>query len=368
MSMTFATNVVVDSDHNLNLQGMPVYHGTCSSAAGEVKVVTCNGFVLATGAVIFVTFDNTNSLAVASLTMNVNGTGAKPIKKMNNGALGNLRAVGELVKNVPYHFGYDGTNWVLLTGVDYYASNSNTIPSAQCETAAATAAKVASLTYYTLTANTWVHVNMRYANSYNGAITLNINSTGAKPIYINGAASSSSNKNLPAGTYIVYYNGTNFYFRTDGNITKTVSIGSASNWSAGSVPTLGTAIAADDITAWTTNTPTAVTKKTVVTSATFNTVVTGCTKKTVVTSASGATASYANGIATFTDGSFSTGDSVTVTTGASGSASTGDSVTVTAGTAASLSYTARSIPNVTSVGTAPSLTVTSTTVATGKGV
>ena len=85
-------------------------------------------------------------------------------------------------------------------------------------------------------------------------------------------------------------------------------------WSAGTVPTLGTAIPADDITAWTTNTPTS--------------------------------ASVAEG-----------------------------TLTITAGSAASLSYTAKSIPNVTSVGTAPSLTytarsipnisVTSTTVATG---
>lgn len=40
------------------------------------------------------------------------------------------------------------------------------------------------------------------------------------------------------------------------------------------------------------------------------------------------------------------------------SVTTGDSVTVTAGTAATLSYTARSIPNVTSVGSVPSLSYT----------
>lgn len=80
--------------------------------------------------------------------------------------------------------------------------------------------------------------------------------------------------------------------------------------------------------AWITNTPTAV------------------TKKTVVTSASGATAAYANGILTITDGSFSTGDSVSVI----------------AGTAAYLSYTAKSIPNVTAVGSMP--TFNTTTVAT----
>lgn len=98
--------------------------------------------------------------------------------------------------------------------------------------------------------------------------------------------------------------------------------------SAGTVPTLGTAIPADDIMAWITNTPTAV------------------IKKTVVTSASGATAAYANGILTITDGSFGTGDSVSVI----------------AGTAAYLSYAAKSIPNVTAVGSMP--TFNTTTVAT----
>lgn len=183
-----------------------------------------------------------------------------------------------------------------------------------------------------------------------------------------------------------YSNGKVREFNQDSATVGGYTIGTTSVGSASA----GTAIAADDITAWTTNTPTAVTKKTVVTSATFNTVVTGgsttavpniskktvvtgVTKKTVVTSASGATASYSNGILTITDGSFSTGDSCTVTTGdsvtvgtainaytslttgASGSATTGDSCTVTAGTAASLSYTARSIPNI---------SVSSTTVAT----
>ena len=90
----------------------------------------------------------------------------------------------------------------------------------------------------------------------------------------------------------------------------TGSVGSAS---------AGTAIPADDITAWTTNTPTVVTPATVVTSASFNTVVTSTT--------------YSNGV-------------LTIGTGVSGSASTGSSASVTAGTAASLSYTSKSIPNI----------------------
>ena len=96
-----------------------------------------------------------------------------------------------------------------------YDSNSDTIPSAYCGTAAGTAAKGASCTNFSLKPNSYIHVSFRYANSSAGAITLNINSTGAKPIYINGTASSANNYTLPAGTYIAFYDGTNYYFRTD---------------------------------------------------------------------------------------------------------------------------------------------------------
>lgn len=87
------------------------------------------------------------------------------------------------------------------------------------------------------------------------------------------------------------------------NTSKLVTTTVPNVTSVGSAPTLGTAIPADDITAWTTNTPT--------------------------------TASVANGV-----------------------------LTISAGSAASLSYTAKSIPNVTSVGSAPTLG-TAVTVATG---
>ena len=140
-----------------------------------------------------------------------------------------------------------------------------------------------------------------------------------RPIQMNGTEILGNNTtalNLKAGSNVTlsHSSGTVPIAATNTTYTaSTTSIGSAS---------AGTAIPADDITAWTTNTPTAV------------------TKKTVVTGASGATAAYANGILTITNGSFTTGDSVTVT----------------AGTAASLSYTAKSIPNI---------SVTSKTVATG---
>ena len=192
---------------------------------------------------------------------------------------------------------------------------------ASCTTAAGTAAKTASITAGTPSLEAGLRVSVKFSNANTASTpTLNINSLGAKNIFHKGAQiTTGSNKALLAGLVDFIYDGTQWhlvgnYLDTNTTYTaNTTSIGSAS---------AGTAIAADDITAWTTNTPTAV------------------TKKTVVTSASGATAAVANGVLTLTNGSFGTGDSVTVT----------------AGTAASLSYTSRSIPNI---------SVTSTTVATG---
>lgn len=95
----------------------------------------------------------------------------------------------------------------------------DTIPSGYCTTASGTAAKVAECTDYSLASKSFIEVIMKNANTSAGAITLNINGKGAKPIYINGSASSASNYTLPAGSYFVYYDGTNYYFRTDGKLT-----------------------------------------------------------------------------------------------------------------------------------------------------
>lgn len=99
-----------------------LFYGTCSTAAGTVaKVVECADFTadnLKAGAIIIVTFTATNSGAVANLTMNVNGTGAKHIKYINNGSLGNLSSAGYLKANTEYPFYYDGANWVVWMNVN----------------------------------------------------------------------------------------------------------------------------------------------------------------------------------------------------------------------------------------------------------
>lgn len=91
------------------------HYGTCSTAKGTAaKVVDIDGFKLVTGAVVWVRFTVTNTAAVANLTLNVNGTGAKHIKY--RGA--NLGSVGYLAAGRTYPFVYDGTYWELAGDID----------------------------------------------------------------------------------------------------------------------------------------------------------------------------------------------------------------------------------------------------------
>ncbi len=103
-----------------------IFYGTCATDAETLeKAVTCPSFTaedLVKGALIAVTFDYTNSGAVASLTMNVNGTGAQPIKCVRNGAIENIAKASDLLANTTRIFSYDNTNWTEIS-LDY---NTNT--------------------------------------------------------------------------------------------------------------------------------------------------------------------------------------------------------------------------------------------------
>ncbi len=186
-------------------------YGVCETAAATAaKTVDMTGFILFVGATVFVRFTYTNS--ASSPTLNVNGTGAKPLYQYGTTAVGtntstswNAGAVVALT--------YDGTGWLR----SYFLNSTYTVSSVWCNTAAGTAAKVSSnSSYYALRTGNVFELTLRYGNTYEGAITLNVNGTGAIPVFINGTASSVSNHTLPAGKYQVYYDGTVYHFRTDG--------------------------------------------------------------------------------------------------------------------------------------------------------
>lgn len=97
------------------------------------------------------------------------------------------------------------------------ALNRQVAYSATCSTAAGTAAKVATCTNFpTLAAGVTVTVRFSAANTSAGAITLNVNSTGAKTIYVNGAATA-------AGNQMLWASNANVTFTYDGTYWRVVS-------------------------------------------------------------------------------------------------------------------------------------------------
>ena len=229
-----------DGDVNASSMSIPV---TCSTAGAEsAKTVALEGFNLVKGAHLLITMANANTSASA-ITMNVNSTGAKTIRW--NGTVTSASAYAMTADT--YACYYDGTYWNMDNAREVYSArtasgcsgNSSTADTtrgtAYCTTAGDTQAKVASMRGYVLQNGATFPITFTNANSYNGVITLNVNSTGAKNVYINGAVTSSSNKTLPAGTYLCRYNGSYYYIDTSYFVTNARNANYAS--SAGSATT-----------------------------------------------------------------------------------------------------------------------------------
>jgi len=379
-------------------------YGTCATeAATAAKVVTLASFdTLATGVTVHVKFTNSNTASAP--TLKVGSTDAKTIKKYGTTDIGTT-AAASWVAGAVVSFTYDGTNWVMNTGVDTdttytaataapgnvassssqgsstnYARQDHTHGIALATGDAAGQVKIAGTNVTVKNINNAAYkdvstsipasgtaddaklptvaavkslvssstAGLTGAMHFLGLTTTNISTGNANTTAT--VSINSTNVTATDGSVVLYGQQEYVWGNNKWNLlgdegsyalkSNTVSVGSASGWSAGSVPTLGDAISADDITAW--NAGTVPTLGTAIAADD----ITGWTSNTPTS------ASVSNGTLTITAGSAAT---------LNYTARSIPNVT-NVGTAPSLSYTARSIPNVTNVGTAPSLTVTSTTV------
>ena len=192
-----------------------IFYGICKTAASTkakvAKLIDDTGFVLAEGTIVLIKFEN--AATSSTMTLNVNGTGAKTLYQYGTTLMNSGTTTTGWIAGAVVPFVYTGTGWHRF----YWSNTTYTITSVDCLTAAGTADKVSSNSvYYTAKAGNIFECTFRYGNTAASALTLNINKTGAKPIYINGEESSASNYTLPAGKYIVYYDGENYYFNTNG--------------------------------------------------------------------------------------------------------------------------------------------------------
>ena len=204
-------------------------YGYCETAASTAaKVVDMTDFKLYEGVTIHVKFANANS--ANNPTLNVNDTGAKAIVQYGTTAAGKTSETNGWYAGAVITLTYDGTSWVRDQGFNTNSTYSYMRPYGS--TAGATAEKTGTAGWrFQLTAGKYFMFTQYYDNTAQSALTLNIGSTGAKPIYINGQPSSASNYTLPGGQYLVYYDGTNYHFRTDDKIPGNIA-GNASTASS----------------------------------------------------------------------------------------------------------------------------------------
>ena len=226
-------------------------YGTCATEASTAaKIVTMSDYVLSTGGIVTVKF--TNALCT-SATMNINGKGAKPIYIKGSAVTANNAATVSAGDTA--YFMYDGTAYHLLgtdraatnpivnisrSGTTFTATrldgttftftqqdNNTTYTQAKlgqgygtCTTAEATAAKSVTLTGYELEPNGVVAV--KFTNGLCASATMSINGKTATPIYINGAAvTSTSCKEVLAGDLAFFiYDGSHYQFICTDRISK----------------------------------------------------------------------------------------------------------------------------------------------------
>lgn len=212
--LTTARNVDgVSFDGSANIH----HFGSCSTAAATAaKTVTLDdsmSFTLAKGASVFVKFTNANS--VASPTLAVNGTTAKAIMRYGTTAPSTSSKTSWEAGSV-VHLVYDGTYWQMvgwLNDDSTYTNASLGQGYGTCGTAEATAAKIVTLSGYDdLYSGGFVAVKFTYGLC--ASATMNINSTGAKSIFIDGAAvTAATAKRVLAGDIAYFiFDGTRYQF------------------------------------------------------------------------------------------------------------------------------------------------------------
>lgn len=211
------------------------FFGTSATAAtSRAKTSTIADFVAVRGTIVNIQFANANTYTAAAPRLNVSATGAMDIYLNGSAVDGDSAYLWDAGSTQSFVF--DGSHWRLAdtASTAKAIAAETTAEAAQTEvsqkmrlctssTAAATAAKVATLASgtLTLTAGATVQVTFAEANTAD-APTLNVGGTGAKPIITNGVAYAYWEA---GGTVIFTYDGTNWQVCSSPVYANTATIG-----------------------------------------------------------------------------------------------------------------------------------------------
>lgn len=153
--------------------------------------------------------------SASGFTININNLGAKPVYSSMAAA---SRETTIFNVNYTLLLIYDSTRvdggcWINYHG---YHSDSNTVPTGYCTTAAGTAAKSATCTHGYRDDDNYFPCLFRYANTAaNATLAIASYATTAAPIYVNGARTSSTNT-FGRGVILFLYHDGAYYCYNDG--------------------------------------------------------------------------------------------------------------------------------------------------------
>lgn len=168
------------------------YYTTCSTTASTAaKEITVSGWTPAAGDILGVLFSTANTAATP--TLKINGT-AKTIY-VGNSTINSTTNTLKWSANTFIVFMFDGTYFRYL----YARASAGVVPPdgaghwyGTSSSADGAAAKVGTISNFRLMAGATVSITFTYAQKSLQALTLNVNSTGAKAIYCHGTACSAS--------------------------------------------------------------------------------------------------------------------------------------------------------------------------------
>lgn len=177
-----------------------------------------------------------------------------------------------------------------ISATDYdvhWADQTQYYPSGYSTTGADKQTKQIACSSWTATAKSYLHILLTHANTYAGKLYFTVNAVNTYEVWINGVVSSATNYSLPAGTYIIYFDGSVFQVRTDGIIPASV------NGTAARIP-YGECNSTSTSTAFTATVPGITELKDGVTMLLYNGVVTSASGFTININGLGAKPSYSN--------------------------------------------------------------------------
>ena len=113
--MADISSIKLPDNTSYDIKAKKIFYAECSTAKNVVnKVVSCNGFVLETGAIIAIRFTDTTTTNPSSgnITLNINGTGAKNIIPKGSNSVYNYGWGWAFCNNQTWLFMYNGTYFV----------------------------------------------------------------------------------------------------------------------------------------------------------------------------------------------------------------------------------------------------------------